>query len=653
MSGKTRIIEELGQASLLLPQYLERALSANDRVKYYFTLLQTAKAQADRPRGEALDLRAERLASGVGEERFDEVVAASRRSDDGTYHIPEAARLHRLVAEGIGDMLAPLEAADGAEGFEGAANESYRRRLEELLAAAPQLTGDRLPGAYVGAMTRAQRGDGDSLHLLVMDLHKELNRLQALLARESIAGARVYGLDDDDRPLVRAFMTGLNRTAPLKFDHPGLGTTATRSGAKLVIQNDIGTTDAHVLVVHVEGLETVVTYTDVHLQRADFFRSLFEGRGVEWEDTRSRRDEQFEDGAYHLCLGRHRAADRAEQEEHLAFLGSRLVFLIDWNRARKRLRPFVKKRDAIAVLRWAADHDHGHRAFLELGGERLIFEAVEHASPTPVRYGERLDQILGREGALAFLQFVLRNSAEGLLAGRSERLLRDEVKAELLSHFDSAQQGLLASVADQAVLITELAGGVRDGLLRLAAPGAGERLERLARRARRWERQADELVMGARSPAHRRGESVFYARLIGDADDVADGLEEAAFLLPLLPAVAPGQRLLEPLEALAGLLVEGSQEYVKCVEVVGHVHRGGAREDVQDFLAAVDRMVTIEHQTDDAEREVTRALVEEGGEARQLFLLAEIARTLEGAADALTRCALTLRDHVLSEVMTG
>ncbi len=39
-------------------------------------------------------------------------------------------------------------------------------------------------------------------------------------------------------------MRGLNRTAPLAFGHPGLGTTAVRANARLIIQNDIGTTDA-------------------------------------------------------------------------------------------------------------------------------------------------------------------------------------------------------------------------------------------------------------------------------------------------------------------------------------------------------------------------------------------------------------------------
>jgi hypothetical protein len=49
-------------------------------------------------------------------------------------------------------------------------------------------------------------------------------------------------------------MRGVNATRALKLDHPGLDTAATRDGARLLLQNDIGTNDAHVLVIQVEGL---------------------------------------------------------------------------------------------------------------------------------------------------------------------------------------------------------------------------------------------------------------------------------------------------------------------------------------------------------------------------------------------------------------
>jgi len=53
-----------------------------------------------------------------------------------------------------------------------------------------------------------------------MDLHKQLDALQVGLAEELIEGAATYGLGEGDDVLVRAFMAGLNRTAPLKFKHP-------------------------------------------------------------------------------------------------------------------------------------------------------------------------------------------------------------------------------------------------------------------------------------------------------------------------------------------------------------------------------------------------------------------------------------------------
>jgi hypothetical protein len=155
-------------------------------------------------------------------------------------------------------------------------------------------------------------------------------------------------------------MSGVNETAKLKFDHPGLGTTATRAGGKLVIQNDIGTTDAHVLVVHVEPSAVTVICTDVHIQRLVFFQQMFRDFDVQWEDTRSKRSSQLDAQMYHLSLGTFRTQDDGELGRYLRFLGSRLVFLIDWNRARKRLRKLAPKRVALEVLQWAAEQNCGH-----------------------------------------------------------------------------------------------------------------------------------------------------------------------------------------------------------------------------------------------------------------------------------------------------
>ena len=271
---KSAVLAAIGEATLAQPAAVNAALAANDRVKYAFTLLQGALAHADHPAAPADSLRRERLACGIEDPALDDIVPAARRQGAATL-IPGAAALLARVAADMQVMAAPVLAAGRKE---------FAPRLETLLATLP--ADDLLDQAAVAAITQARTGGPDSLHRLVMDLHKQLNALQAALAQETLDGAAVYGLADEDRPRVLAFMAGPNRTAKLKGDHPGLATTATRCGPRLVIQNDIGTTDAHVLVVHVEGLTTTVTYTDVHPERLAFFQSLLDRFKPVWQTAR-------------------------------------------------------------------------------------------------------------------------------------------------------------------------------------------------------------------------------------------------------------------------------------------------------------------------------------------------------------------------------
>ena len=218
----------------------------------------------------------------------------------------------------------------------------------------------------LAALTGADRSR-DSLHLLVLDAHRQLNLVAAGLASETIDGARTHSLAPGDRELVSAFMRGVSATERLRFGHAGLGALATRVGDAVVIENELGLTDAHVVVVRVRERGVTITYTDVHLERLLFFQRLLAKLGVEWEDTRSRTDRQFESGLFHLATGSWRAEDRASLEGFLTALGSRLVFMIDWNRARKQLRALVGKRAAVALLDWAAEHRHGHRGIPDRG----------------------------------------------------------------------------------------------------------------------------------------------------------------------------------------------------------------------------------------------------------------------------------------------
>jgi uncharacterized protein Yka (UPF0111/DUF47 family) len=642
-ASKHDIVRELGEMALVLPSLVNHALEANERAKYYLTLLQASAASARRPDHAAPTLHGERLAAGINDQSLDQVVASSTAFDDDAFVLPRSGEIHDQLLRAVADMLKPLTAAEIEQPPD-------PDRLDQLILRTPDFASGLVPYQYVASVTSGDRQEGDSLHLLVMDTHRALNRLQAEIATETLDGASVYGIRDEDRPLVSAFMAGLHRTAPLKFDHPGLGTTATQVAGRLLIQNDIGTTEAHVLVVAVDGPVVTVTYTDVHLARLKFFRSLFDRFDVTWSNT-SHRSDAATLGDHHLTIARYDAPDRDALVAYLDHLGSRLVFLIDWNKARKRLTPLVGKKQAIALLRWAAGEDHGHRAFLELGGERLVYTAIEQAMRVPPPYGTPLAEVLGSEATVEVLQFALRTTSRGLLGRKSRRLIRDEIRVELLNHLQAAQGQLLEAVSDHGSLVVETGQVLRTAILRLTGEGGPDFVQRASARANAWEHRADQIVIATRTAAARAPGGEVLAAQITTQDDAIDALEEAVFHLTLLPD-GEGPAIRQVLEPLASLAVVAAQEHLKALEIVRLVLDEARPDDIEDFLLAVDRIVELEHSADRADRTARAAIVVAASDFRTLQVATDVSRSIEDSTDALMRSALQLRDRVLAEVIT-
>jgi uncharacterized protein Yka (UPF0111/DUF47 family) len=476
-----------------------------------------------------------------------------------------------------------------------------------------------------------------------MDLHKRLNAMQAALAEETLDGAAAYNLTEPDRPRVRAFMAGVNRTAKLKFSHPGLSTTATRAGERLVIQNDIGTTDAHVIVIHVEGLAVTVTYTDVHAERLAFFEGMLNPFKVLWEKQRT--DVLVAGAAFYLATGRLEAANDEVCRDYLTFLGSRLVFLIDWNRARKQLRGFLRGPDRLALLRWSAEAEIGQRGFLELGGARLVNQAIEAVAGSSMHFGDRLCDVLGDAETQDFLRFVFKMATEGLLSGQSGALLHDRIKVTLAAHFTNEERRLLRIAADHAGLIFEIASLARDAL-QADRQGA----EKRSRRARNFEHDADKLVIETRGAAARRPDYAVFLRLLQTADAAADELEDAVSLIGI---DALKGKPLEKLQILADLLVETTQVWIMALGHATRIGRAASGVETEDFLAAIDRIAALEHKADDAQRALTASAVQHADDFRQLHLFAAIGDRLEDAADALKRASLILHEHIIEDVING
>jgi len=102
------------------------ALSSNDRIKYYFTLLQTAKEKADNPQMEFPSLKTERENAEDEDERLDSVVSEAQKKEPDTYIIPFAEEILSRIWGCIDEMLNPLHVVGRAEGKE------FKLRLERI-----------------------------------------------------------------------------------------------------------------------------------------------------------------------------------------------------------------------------------------------------------------------------------------------------------------------------------------------------------------------------------------------------------------------------------------------------------------------------------------------------------------------------------------
>jgi uncharacterized protein Yka (UPF0111/DUF47 family) len=640
---KVNVVASLGQMQLLRPAWITAALAANDRLKLYLTLLQAAQAHATQPNTAPLDLSREMASARIATPWLKDLVGTSYQEDRLLY-VPELLRLVALLNDDLCTMARPLVDSDIA------ARNGLEERVQHWCDWLNALTEDSLTTEQLQMLTRGNRGGEDSFHLLVMDLHKALNGMAAEMSSENIDGAHVWQLEDTDRPRVGAFMRGINRTRALKFDHPGLDTAATRDGDRLLLQNDIGTNDAHVLVIQVEHLCINLTYSDLHRQRFMFFQTLLAEVGANWSIPETRTTTGLNDGdAYFVGTATFDCKNEELLQEALEGIGSRIVFLIDWNRARKRLVPFVSKSDAVAILTETARREVGHMAWLVAGGTRLIHDAMQALGADYFHIGDRLDQVMGQAQAKAFLIETLELASHSLQKRQSFALIADETRLLLVRHM-RRQRDEFDLLSEHAAYCHTLAEGIRDALAhghqsdKVAA-------RKLAERAKEWEHQADQLVMRSRDRAERHPRWLPFAGMIERADDVADYLEESAFLLSMIAEdhhQGWNREVRRVMQLLADEVLSAVQDHVKALVIACTFNEQSSGEDHEDFVAALWRVLNAERQCDSLLRDVRRTLAHHISDAATLTLSTEFAVSLERATDALLATGYRLRKLALS-----
>jgi len=649
---KAEAVVAIGKRSLLLPAWIKAALAANDRLKLFLSVVQAAAAHAAHPDLQMLDLAPE-----IGVAQSDAAwlrdMPATAIQVDSALRLPNLPRFAKRAAEELGVMARPvLEAHDNA----------FRERVQNWLAWLGKIDAGELTNAQLRALTSGVTAGGeDSLHQLIMDLHRQLAELERSLATEEIDGAHVWQVLPEDRARIAAFMRGLNRTAPLKFDHTGLGTAVTRDGDKLLLQNDIGATDVHVLVVQVQAMTITVNYADLHRQRFEFFRSMLEPLDVHWEGLQSKLDPALNEGQpFIFGTARLECGDEASLDDALEGIGSRIVFLIDWNRARKRLLSFVGKDAAVGILQEAARIDAGHMAWLKCGGEALIHGAMQAVGAGVFRIGDRLDTVLGAADACRFLIDVLRLASQAMLNDQPVAQLADQTRLllmrsvrlygsefELLEEHAAYCHALAQSVSDA------LEHDVMNTSCMQPNSGAGaSATQRLAARAKSWEREADELVTLAREKAQRQPRWGRFARVIESSDDIADALEEAAFLMSL---IADGHQIgwndviRDTLCRLARTVQVATQEHIKALAIARDLAGCSDMSDSDAFVAATWNVLRAERQCDELLRQARHLILASMKDAASLMLANDLAQALELTSDRLLAASYMLRDAVFSQ----
>jgi hypothetical protein len=644
MAIKNKILFDLGEKRIILPDLIKEGLIANDRVKYFFTLLQSAKLKVLNQKDITTSLLEESEKAKIEDTNYDDILENCSLIRENTIYIPGLQRILKEIYKCITIMIKPLELTVKAE-----KSEDYVKRFSQMHIILLKNYNDIINVELIDSIISADRIKQDTPHLLVMDLHKELNNLFSLIALESIDGANVFDIEEQNTFIIKAFMRGINRTAKLKFDHPGLGTTATQISDKIVIQNDIGETDAHVIVISIEGYVVNITYTDIHFNRVIFFQSILDNFAINWSSATTKEDVKFESFIYYIINGSYSAKNRDDLEGFLNYLGSKMVFMNDWNRARKKMQRFISKKKAIELLKWAADNEIGHMAFLVLGGEKIIYEVLSTLSTSPNIIKGKLDEILGDEKSFEALKSVLAISCEGLLKNKTQPIIYDEIKAELSKYLKSTEELLIDYISGIACYILDLASMIRDSLLLVNSPHFIEIINKNSEIAKILERDADNIVIKVRKLVEKNQPLLFFAELIMQVDDVVDYLEEGSFYLTLLQDKYIFIEAFPYLQEMSEKIVFASMELIKIIEIITDIKHKNLRDDISDFLESIQFIRTIEQTTDVIDRTIKKVLINKCSNFKEYLPISEVSYRLEKSGDAFMYVAEMLYGYIMSE----
>jgi uncharacterized protein Yka (UPF0111/DUF47 family) len=234
--------------------------------------------------------------------------------------------------------------------------------------------------------------------------------------------------------------------------------------------------------------------------------------------------------------------------------------------------------------------------------------------------------------------------------GRSRRLIGDEIKAELRGYFEKSRLTIFDIAARHAEIGFDLA--MAFGALLEDQARSAPTYNILAVRAADWEQRADQVLNEARDDIRKFGRGDALLSFFEYADDAVDEIEDAAALCGLVPTAPLEIVDIAALRELGDMVLAAAQELVKLVECAATISRSDVREDFDDFLTSIGRLIELEHGGDVSLRAIRANLFASSRDPRALFLVYLLAQALERATDAYAHAGQALRNYLLEEVLS-
>lgn len=140
--------------------------------------------------------------------------------------------------------------------------------------------------------------------------------------------------------------------------------------------------------------------------------------------------------------------------------------------------------------------------------------------------------------------------------------------------------------------------------------------------------------------------------MIESSDDIADALEEAAFLMSL---IADGHQIgwndviRDTLCRLARTVQVATQEHIKALAIARDLAGCSDMSDSDAFVAATWNVLRAERQCDELLRQARHLILASMKDAASLMLANDLAQALELTSDRLLAASYMLRDAVFSQ----